>query len=556
MKKTLRKSLAMLLAASSIFSMAACNNGETDSNVCEIKGLISGYGVDWLYAAEEAFNAAFKDKGYEVDVVLTDNDINAAQEILSPKRNTTDLYIESNQINNLIERSRSVLGSKGGALLEDLTDVFNSKAINLQGEEEGDAIISRLNEEFVRMCKYSGTLNGYDGYYGIGVYKQASGMYVNKTVLTQNGYTLDDLVTTDSLVKVVYELAPANPLDENEFFPISWSGLKAPGYWDYMTEVLFAQYSGKQNFDNFWDFIPQTGTLEDNGWQVYTDRGILEGFKVVEKLMNTDLSVPGTASMEHIAAQARVFTGKSLLVISGDWIYKEMEKDFNAYLNNVVPVKIPMVSALGVKLGLCGQTHSEGDVCADCDSILKSIVLDVDALTLSDAEIAQKHSTVSEATVATIRERRGYYLTHYGPSIYMPSYSNAKESAKMFLRFLFSSDGERIIQANTHEWSTADSIVEPDLESLSEIDRLIYTKKKADHVTEIRQDTSAVMRSQNTGYGLCPEYGSPGIYQNLAYSHSKNQNPSVTAKIAFEASIRKAQNSWLDWLANAGLNQR
>ena len=121
MKKTLRKSLAMLLAGSSIFSMAACNNNETDSNVCEIKGLVSGYGVDWLYAAEEAFNTAFKDKGYEVDVVLTDNDINAAQEILSPKRNTTDLYFESNQINNLIERSRSVLGAKGGALLEDLT---------------------------------------------------------------------------------------------------------------------------------------------------------------------------------------------------------------------------------------------------------------------------------------------------------------------------------------------------------------------------------------------------------------------------------------------------
>ena len=555
MKNIMKKILAMILVVISVLSVVACTGKQT-SGVCEIKALVSGYGVDWLHAAVAAFNDAFKNKGYEVKVTLTDSDINAAQEILSPKRNTTDLYFDSNNINTYIEKSRSVLGSKGGALLEDLTDLLNSKAVNLKGEEEGDIILNRLDEEFLAMCKYTGRLNGFDGYYGTNVGKMATGVYVNKKVLTQKGYSLNDLLTTDSLLKVVAELAPANPLDENEFFPISWSGLKAPGYWDYLAEELFAQYTGKKNFDNFWDFIPQTGTLEDNGWQVYTDRGIYEALKVVEELINTDLSVPGTASMEHIAAQSRVFTGKSLLVVSGDWIYKEMEKDFSQYIDDVVPIKTPMLSALGVKLQLCGSTHAEGDVCANCDEILKNIAIDVDELILSDAEIAQKHPSVSATTVAAIRERRGYYLVEYGPNTFIPSYSDAKETAKMFLRFLFSSDGERIYQENTHEWGCAESIIEPDLDSLSEIDKAIYLKKKSDNVTSLRKDTSSVMRSQNRGLGLAPEYGSPYIYSYLAYSHSTSKNPSVTAESAFTASKRKAEDSWLDWLANAGLNQR
>ena len=560
--KNVKKLVAMLLATTATMSMVACggNDGEGE-NVCEIKALISGYDVTWLDAAATAFNTAFKDEGYEVKITLKDSSINASQEILSPKRNTTDLYFEGNNINTLIEKSRSVLGSKGGALLEDLSDVLDGKAINAQGKEEGDTIRSRLDEKILAMCKYTGTLSGFDGYYGLPMGKSATGIYVNKKVLTQKGYSTDDLLTTDGLLKVVEELAPANPLDETQFFPVAWSGLKAPGYWDYLAQVLFAQYTGLENYDNFWDFIPATGTQEDNGYTVYSDQGILETLNVVEELENTDYAVPGTSSMDHIGAQARVFTGNSLLVVSGDWVYKEMEKDFGQYLNDVIPIKTPILSALGVKLGLCGSEHTEVEnqvmeSCANCESALKAIVKDIDGNTLTNEEIVANHTGASVEDVQIIRERRGYYLDQSGISIAIPSYANAKDVAKKFIRFLYSTDGAEIYQKNTHEWLYVKEIEKADTSALSEIDRLIYEKKNLDSSIGLRMDTSNVMRSQNTGMGLSPEYGSPLIYSNLAYSHSTNSNPSVTAEGAFEAGKRKAKNNWQDWLANAGLNQR
>ena len=560
--KTTKKVIAMLLAATATMSMVACggNDGEGE-NVCEIKALISGYDVDWLDAAATAFNTAFKDEGYEVKITLKDSSINANQEILSPKRNTTDLYFENNNINTLIEKSRSVLGSNGGALLEDLSDVLDSKAINAKGEEEGDIIRNRLDEKILGACKYAGTLNGFDGYYGLPMGKSATGVYVNKKVLEQKGYTLDDFLTTDGLLNVVQELAPANPLDETAFFPVAWSGLKAPGYWDYLAQVLFAQYTGLENYDNFWDFIPTTGTQEDNGYTVYSDQGILEALNVIEELENTDYAVPGTSSMDHIGAQARVFMGNSLMVVSGDWIYKEMEKDFGQYLNDVVAIKTPVLSAVGVKLGLCGSEHAEVEnqvmeSCANCESALKSIVKDIDGNTLMNEEIAAKHTGVSVEDVQIIRERRGYYLDQAGISVAIPSYANAKDVAKKFLRFMYSTDGAKIYQQNTHEWLTVKEIEKADTSALSEIDRLIYEKKNLDSSIGLRMDTSNVMRSQNTGMGLSAAYGSPLIYSNLAYSHSTNGNPSVTAEIAFQAGKRTAKNNWNDWLANAGLNQR
>jgi hypothetical protein len=219
------------------------------------------------------------------------------------------------------------------------------------------------------------------------------------------------------------------------------------------------------------------------------------------------------------------------------------------------------LSALGVKLGLCGSEHAEVEnqvmeSCANCESALKSIVKDIDENTLTDAEIAAKHTGVSVDDVQIIRERRGYYLDKTGISVAIPSYANAKDVAKKFLRFLYSTDGAKIYQQNTHDWLAVKEIEKADTSTLSEIDRLIYEKKNMVSSIGLRMDTSNVMRSQNTGMGLNPEYGSPLIYSNLAYSHSTNKAPSVTAESAFEAGKRKAKNNWNDWLANAGLNQR
>lgn len=561
MRKTYRKTLAAGLALCVAFSAAACNQtpigGGEESNICEVKAVIAGYGVDWLEPAAKQFNEMYADEGYEVRITLTDTEINAQNEICTPNRNTTDLYFEYNNIDTLINKSRSILRESGVSLLEDLSDVWEAKAIGADKQEQGMPIRERLDPRAADFCSYNGVLTGFDGLYGIPYEGGTSGIFVNMKTLEEKGYTTDDLLTTDALLEMVRELAPANPLDDTQFFPVAWSGGKAPGYWDYLCQILIAQYAGAQKYENIWNFIPDEGesAMIEKGYEVYEEWGIYEALKVIEELENRDYAVPGTSSMTHTAAQARVFTGSSLFMVSGDWIYKEMEKDYGQYMEDVIAIQTPVISALGVKLGLCGKTHTEGYEnydCDDCETILRTVVKAVDANELSDAEIAAANGITADK-VATIRESRGYYRANTATTIaFIPSYSNAKTVAKLFLRFIFSDDGNEIYHDNSYNYFAIEHVVEPDVEAMNEREKAVYMKMYSENSSPIYEDTSSPIRSI-ANVGFYPDQGTlVNAYTGLSYSHSQG-TPTFTAKGIYESNITYSKASWNDWLQTARL---
>lgn len=531
--------------------------GETN-NTCEIKVALSGYGVDWATDMANAFNETFKDEGYKVVITMAEANIGVANEIGSPKRNTTDLYLEyGHRINPQMDRSRTVLGANGGALLEDLTDVLDSKPIGLDKQEEGDKTIrERMEPEMVAAGKYSGRYVGFDGVYGLSISNSSvNGILVNTKTLTQKGYTQDDLLTTDKLLAVCSALKPANLLDQDAFFPVAWAAGNAPGYWDYMTQVLFAQYSGKTDYENFWNFIPKTGTTEANGYDVYEDRGIYEALRVVETLEDKDLAVPGTASMDNIGAQARVFTGKSLFCVGGDYVYKEMSKDYSQYLDDVILMKFPVVSPLGVKLSLCGTEHKEGDTCSACDEKLAAIVKAVDEESKTDAEIASE-TGVDEAKVAQIREARGYYAGNtLAAAAFMPSYSDSKHVAKLFLRFMYSDDGNDIYGAKTYSSLPIKRATPIDTGTLSAREASVYNMTASSNAQPVyAYNTSPLRAVAGVSFAPAQNNSTVGLYTRLSYSHTGTANPDLTAQKAYEANIANAKSNWLDWLQTAGLD--
>jgi ABC-type glycerol-3-phosphate transport system substrate-binding protein len=320
---------------------------------------------------------------------------------------------------------------------------------------------------------------------------------------------------------------------------------------------------GVETYEDFWNYIPNgdESKVIEEGYKVYENRGIYEALKVAENLMNTDYAVPGTASMDHISAQARLLEGSSLFMVSGDWIYKEMELNYGKYLNDIVAIKNPVLSAVGVKLGLCGQTHAEPTfdrnnfvdtyACEDCEAKLRATIKAVDS-GKSDAEVATEVG-ITATQAAEVRERRGYYQSCNGFAAMIPSYSNAKDVAKLFLRFLCSDDGIAIYNKNTHSNFIVKPVNAPDTTTMTAREKSLYDKIYGANTTALFNRSENPIRVV-TSSTIFPAAGTTKLaYSQISYSHMDNKNPTYTAKTTYFDNVLVAQGNWGDWLAAAGL---
>lgn len=566
MKKIFNKVVGIALSAVAVFSMAGCGGApveipetDTDGKRIEIKATIAGFGVDWLADIVEKFNEVYSDEGYEAVVTQQDTTINAINELITPKECTTDIYFQYRDLIDIaLNKSRSILKSDK-ALLADITDVLNSPAIGTDKQEHGDKLIDRIVGNLADNVKYTGKLKGYNGLYGIPWQGGSTGVYINKNVLAKFGYTLDDILTTDDFIDVIRKMAP-EPTEENLtntslMFPVSWSGKVAPGYWEYLYNALLCQYEGLESFNNFYGFVPDEGDVVSNGYSVYEKQGILESLKVLDALLDKDLASPGIASRDHIQMQAAVATGKAFMCVTGDWIYKELEADYSSKMSNVIAIKTPVISALGVKLGLCGKTHNSGDSCSACNEKLRNIVKAIDAGTDSDAKIASDvggGATVEK--VARIREARGYYEGgSYSTVAMIPAFSDAVKGAKLFLRFMYSDECMKMYREKTYVDLPATYIEEPEKDS-REFVQAVYDRIFANSGKSYTDYNLSPIR-RVAGVRDFPNEGAlSAVVNGLTYSHSHASKGQYTPSEIYQNNITFVKASWGDYLREAGLD--
>lgn len=563
-KNRLKKLLVCAMSTVMLFGAAACggnNQGTTsvgeESKEIKVKIVIAGYNTDWLHAVADLFNKTYADEGYHVTITLEDTAINAVNELTRPKKNDTDLYFEYDNINEVIPQSYSVLRQKGVAILEDLTDVWNSPAIGVNKQPVGDKLIDRIAPDGeISGYKYTGKLQGYDGIYGIPYENAYEGIYYNPSVLAQYGYSADDCLTTDDFLAVIKGIAP-EPTKENVsnsdlIFPVSWSVQLTGGYHEQILLDWMAQYEGAESFANFLQFIPDEGTTIDNGYTVYEKKGIYEALKVVSEYLNRDYSNPKIAEYDHVASEALVATGKAAFVVCGDYMYKELEADYEDYLGNVLSLKTPVISALGKKLSLCGASTHGDESCAACNEKLRNIVAVVDKNELTDAQIASAQGVTADK-VATIREARGYHVGGGdGAKVqaFIPSYADAKTGAKLFLRFLFNDECMKLYRENTYTDLPASWINEPEESSLSFV-KALNDVRNAPNAKEVRRDYYTCLLRQNTT--IFPKESTvPAIYLSLSYSHAFGKADSTPSSI-YNDNIEWVRVSWPEYLKAANL---
>ena len=585
MNNTLKKIAVCSIAGVLALGAVACGSqtgNSTESNICEIKAIKVGYGNDWLYETIETFNELYKSEGYSVKLTLEDSNIGSENEIKRVKKNTTDLYLDYNIVNGLVESSYSILRNNKECLLEDLSDVLETVALNNDKQpESSDTIKDKFlakNAQILEKGKYTGvsvSRDNYSGLYGLPYATSTTGIYVNKTALTTLGFTTDDLLTTDAMLDMCDEIVKDYDINDknyiNKFFPMAYGAQDAAGYPNYMFDYWLAQYVGAEKYLNFWEFIPETGTTVENGYDVYGEQGVLEALRAISDIVNTDIVQPGYASTSASAAQDKVFVGTSnddykngaLLMVTGDWTYYEASKNNASRLNDVIAIKAPVISALGMKLGLCGTTHASvvdgytgrNSHCTACDQKLRRIVKLSDEYTYeekSNAEIAAEIG-VPETAVKEIREARGYIICGEGECFaFIPSYADAKNVAKLFLRHLLSDDQQKIFM----EKSFVDSAVKTDsvntdvgamnTRELSMHEKLnSYTTDRLfpNKYNKLRQAVGLLFPATSTNVGLV---------QGLSYSH-KYSSPQFIPEDVFKNNRSYVEICWYDYLKAAGL---
>jgi len=449
MSKKIVKILAIVLVvmvfATALTALTACDNTTKakGENVVQISYTMAGFGSDWIEEAVEAFNEAYKDKGYSASLDRCDalfSSEKVIQEIKSYQDNNFDLYItiSSNIVTQLMDISYSVLKERNVGILEDMNDLYASAPIAVDGSEESGTVESTRNSNLLFYNKYYSDNEAFnENYYSYQWTSAYSGMAINTAVLSQLGY--DHAPRTTYEMKTMCDAilsSNAKASTNNKIYPLTWAGQNAAGYVAYSLYTWMAQYMGKDGYNNFFAMIPETGTTINNGYDVYNNEGILYALKAMNTFIDDKYACDGTVTtISHLMSEQILADGEALFCFTGDWCYNELASlnYTDEELSCIEMMAVPVLSEIADLIGLQGSEAAK-------DAVLCDIVKGIDE-GKSDSEVASsiRLQTVTADMVAKVREARGMYYdlgtTH---SAIIPSYSNAKGAAKEFLRFISS----------------------------------------------------------------------------------------------------------------------
>lgn len=531
--------LIPLIGAAMGASLASCggSNESEGSNVVQIRVYDAGFGTDWLHEIGNKFAEKFPGKSIKIVEESPSVPSKVANEIQNPKNNNIDLYFDSGaNLTDIIGKSQSVLRSDTETLLEPLDDVFNSKALSSEGKEEGETIKARMFEGYEETSSYHGKITKWQNkIYKLPWADAATGVFMNRAIL--NKYNLEAPITSNDFKNVIETIASHTSTDH--IYPYAWAGNNAPGYWSYLFSTWFAQYSGVENFKNFMKLDP-TGegnmtTIKDRGFQVYQDQGILKALDGMHDILNINYSPNGSASDTHIKAQTKFATGECAFMIDGDWLLNEMKKNYFDQIKEIEMIKTPVLSSI--------IERPECATIAD-DAELKALVKSIDA---GSKALSGDGFDVDQTAFNKVYEARSIHncigINH---DMIIPSYADAKETAKLFIRFMYSNEGCRIFRnkayANlplkyTTEAGDADNPFIRSVDAINNSDKVYIISGEA-KLNDNRQRAGILLFNKT-------DFAHPNTFAIMMQDPAK-----WTAERIFNDEYEFVQSKWSSWKNN------
>ena len=475
-------------------------DGKSKTDI-EIKVWNSGLGTDWLDAMIEGFKKVHPEYNVYYTASASEKAVTTGYGLADD--DTTDLYLVTKMYDT--------------TYMEPLNDLLNSTA-------DGDTkpLIEKFDDAYLTLEKTSdGTI--YSVTYGGGVL----GIVYSKELFKKAG--IEQLPRTTNELAIV-----CNTLSTKGITPMCH--FKLGGYWHFLEESWFGQYEGIDNYLNFY----QNPTKD----LLVAKDGRYETLKALEKFVTPDYVLSGSNSSDHTTMQTKFLLGEAAMMVSGSWLANEM-KSAEGALDNFVTMKLPVLSGITNKLTTVKK-----------ESDLRKVITAIDAVTDGEADVKtyQKGAdyevdgiTVSAADWDYLYAARNTVTQNYaGHAAYIPTYSNAKEGAKEFLKFLYSDAGYRIFLDTLH-------IELPMQLSSGEIDKSDWNEFE---LGQSRLLNSGVQTFSKSNRGKHDLFAVGGAELMAGVSHieefcSKNASDRMTADEIWDKIVRYVNDKYEStWLAN------
>ncbi len=219
------------------------------------------------------------------------------------------------------------------------------------------------------------------------------------------------------------------------------------GYWRFVSEAWLAQADGLDYYLNtFYANKGEDGTSPSKEALLKKD-GRYDILKAYEGIITPDFVMDGSNTTDHVTAQTKFINGYAAMMVNGSWLVNEMKS--TGGVDDLATMRLPVISSIKKRL-----------TTVKSDSILRVLVSAIDSV-LDGEKTADDYKSgdgylvdgnqISAADWDIVMEARKTVAANYsGEVAFIPSYSNAKEGAKEFLKFMYSDKGYKIYTDTLH----------------------------------------------------------------------------------------------------------
>ncbi len=530
MKKANKLLALALVGMMGITALGACGGGGDAEHEFEVQYFRAGMGIDWLENMKEAFEEKYP--GYIVRIEDSAQDVggnlDAGGSVV-----TGDLFIGN--ISWFMQFKD---------YLEPLDELLDSTPYN------GTVTIrNKLYENFQRGMKAS------DGKtYAIGWANVPCGLFYNKSAFDSMNYeeprTTKELAMLANTIKsdVNQNKLKINGETIKDIYgteikptPFIHAFADAP-YWMYIWKAWMAQYDG---LDSYYDSMnatwtdPVTNEKQFPSINALFTQGRYESYLALEECISpTGNTFSRSNSLSHTESQTLFLSGNALMTPCGGWLENEMRNMKSSY--DIALMKTPVLSAIGTKLGITenqlretvsyvdSADYKSGVVNSSSQEYNANVINAVKDGTFTGAD--GKERTGAEV-VAEIYEDRNIVYNNGGSSkLVVPNYSDRKDEVKLFLQYMFSDEGLKIIADAQHMPAPGK------LEDESLIDTSSWSSF-AKQLVDISKNSDSLM--------FVETYNSTFFRNNNLIMWIYQLNPAREMTQINESSRRSANNIWL-----------
>ena len=509
-----KKCLAGMLAIVMVIGLTACGGGEgkpapgNSKTDIEIRLWSAGLGEDWI----KNMIAAFEEENpeYHVTYSATADADSVSSSFGLEETDTIDLYM--------------TVRSYDTRYAEPLNDLLEATAYG-----DSKPLKEKFNENYLELER-SADGNYYALTYGGGIMS----LVYNKKIFEEVGITTTPR-TTDELTAVCDKLYRAG------YTPLAH--YKQGGYWNFASEVWFSQADGMDYYlNNFYACKDEAGNSPSIDALKKKD-GRYDVLKAYEQFITPEYIMDGSNTTDHVVAQTKFLDGQAVMMMNGSWLANEMKNAGD--IVGFEMMRMPVISSITKRL----ETVKS-------DTVLRYLISAIDCVTDGEKQLSDYQSgdgyvvdgnQISAKDWEIVTEARNTIAANYsGESAFIPTYSNAKEGAKEFLKFMYSDKGYKIYTDTLHI-SLPLSFAEGELDTSAWNS---YEKSLFDISETSTNFVSHYIAGKHEIFAGGGAESFPGI-SYIAGLCSKNATDRITADEAWKRIVTSIDDNYENnWLAN------